>query len=104
MIQGLIYNQEQRCFTKKENTKEDKEPSGPEWGKLTLSIRTRGKYRDRKGRPRYKKKTWSVGLSKGSMDKMTAIKSIEKEFDKPSFKVNGAMTQKKLRNIIQSFK
>lgn len=101
MIQELLYDSDQRIFAKKD---EDDDIKSPEWGKLTLSIRTRGKHRDRKGRPRYNKKTWSVGLSKGSMDKRAAITSIEKEFGKPNFKSNGAMSQKKLMKIIQAFK
>lgn len=96
----IIFDQETRSFAVTKD--DDNEIQGPAFGMLSLSIRTRGKTRDRKGRPRYKKVTYKVPLSKGSMDKRGALNALAKEMKAGQF--NGKMSAKKLRFIIQAFK
>lgn len=96
----IIFDEETRSFAVVKD--DDNEIQGPAFGMLSLSIRTRGKTRDRKGRPRYKKVTYKVPLYKGSMDKRGALNALSKEMQTDKF--NGKLSAKKLRFIIQAFK
>lgn len=100
----IYFDEELRCFaaTKKDKDNEDDGIKEPAFGKLTLSIRTRGKTRDRKGRPRYKKVTYTLPLCKGSMDKRAALNVLSKEMK--NAQLEGRLSSKKLRLIIQAFK
>jgi len=97
----IIYDEQTRSFASVKQ-EDDEEIKGPAFGMLSLSIRTRGKTRDRKGRPRYKKVTYKVPLSKGSIDKRGALNQLAKEMQ--NAKLNGRLSPKKLRYIIQAFK